>query len=403
MFHSFSEYLRPRGTRRPSRGALRLMLSFALALVLPLAASAYTVVLRGGRRVEIPSKFSVTRTTLTYEVAEGINVTLQMSSIDIAATERANNEPSGSLLARAAYAVADAGANAAQSSSGPPQRAQRTVTNRELEASRRAREASEAAYEKRRRELGLPSLEESRRRLEEEAERARASLARSANEEEQSEAYWRAQASELRGHLAALDAQIDYVRGLLSQYPDRPTIGSYTVLTSVVPLSGFGRAGFPFVGPGHAGFINQNGINIGINAGINAGMNAGMNLGPALVARAPLPLRNPNVYVAPNAGPQLRARVGFGGGATRGQVFLNSGPGGGGFRRPFIFPFGAFGGPLTVVTSNYPDYSYAEYDRDALLARLRELELERAGLQARWRVLEDEARRAGALPGWLRP
>ncbi|MCA1850460.1 MAG: hypothetical protein LC672_05295, partial [Acidobacteria bacterium] len=43
------------------------------------------------------------------------------------------------------------------------------------------------------------------------------------------------------------------------------------------------------------------------------------------------------------------------------------------------------------------------YDRSVLAARLYEAEAERAALQARWRLLEEEARRAGALPGWLRP
>src|SRR5215216_4975577 len=62
--------------------------------------AAYTVVLRGGRRVEIPATFTVTKWTLTYEAAPGINVTLQISTIDIAATERANNEPPGALLRR---------------------------------------------------------------------------------------------------------------------------------------------------------------------------------------------------------------------------------------------------------------------------------------------------------------
>ena len=32
-----------------------------------------------------------------------------------------------------------------------------------------------------------------------------------------------------------------------------------------------------------------------------------------------------------------------------------------------------------------------------------QLNAARAGLSARWRELEDEARRAGAPPGWLRP
>jgi hypothetical protein len=54
----------------------------------------------------------------------------------------------------------------------------------------------------------------------------------------------------------------------------------------------------------------------------------------------------------------------------------------------------------------YAPFAYGynnSYEQSALDARLHELEGERAGLQARWRLLEEEARRAGVPPGWLRP
>ncbi|HJX91038.1 MAG TPA: hypothetical protein VJ372_11110 [Pyrinomonadaceae bacterium] len=40
--------------------------------------------------------------------------------------------------------------------------------------------------------------------------------------------------------------------------------------------------------------------------------------------------------------------------------------------------------------------------KQELLSELDQLLAQRAGLQARWRDLEDEARRSGAYPGWLR-
>jgi hypothetical protein len=381
--------------------ALRLAASLVLALILPLAASAYTVVLRDGRRIEIPAKFVVTPATLTYEVAAGINITLQMSAIDIEATERANQEPGGSLLRRAeepseigpaipsASTPRPAATTSPRAGSTPPtpQRSLRTVTNRDLEAARRARLASEAAYERRRRELGLPSLAEARRRASEEAARARTELRQSMSEEAQAEGYWRAQASELRSQLAALNAQIDYVRGLLAGLPDRPAVGSYTVLASVgVLFPGRGATGFPPNVIGRPGLIGQPGI----------------NGNPAFIARAPH-IGHQSVFVAPNIGPQLTARVGFGGGSTRGQVLLNTTPLRRGFGHPTVFPRGLYASPATLLGSTYTDESVYEYDRATLVQRLRELELERAGLQARWRILEDEARRAGALPGWLRP
>jgi hypothetical protein len=58
--------------------------------------------------------------------------------------------------------------------------------------------------------------------------------------------------------------------------------------------------------------------------------------------------------------------------------------------------------PTGLYAASYPFYD-SSYDRTILLTRLHELESVRAGLEARWRLLEDEARRAGAPPGWLRP
>ena len=138
-----------------------------LALVLPAAASAYTVILHTGQQLEIPAQFVVTDTMLRYEASPGINVSIKLSNIDIAATERANQEPPGSLLKRAERERTHSGASATQASSageGGP----RKITNKDLEVYRRARIASEKAYERERKELGLPSKEEMRQRDQEE-------------------------------------------------------------------------------------------------------------------------------------------------------------------------------------------------------------------------------------------
>ena len=169
MQHTLTGYLRARGTAGFRSAAKQMVSALALALILPVSAWAYTVVLRGGRRVEMPPTFTATRTTLTYEYAPGIYVTLQVSTIDFAATDRANNEPEGSFLNRLAQQAgappqAAAGASAVKQSTSP----RRTVTDQDLEASRRARRQSEDAYERRRAELGLPSREQSLRLREEE-------------------------------------------------------------------------------------------------------------------------------------------------------------------------------------------------------------------------------------------
>ena len=162
------------------------------------AVNAYTVILRDGRRVEIPNEFTVTNSTLTYEVSNGFQVTIQLNTVDIAATERANNEARGSLLMKA---------NAAQASVEPAaqaRRAGRSVTNADLEKYRRARVDSEKEYESRRQELGLPSLEERRREIAAIDDRT---LEQVRSMRAQEEAYWRSRADASRAEMAAREAQ----------------------------------------------------------------------------------------------------------------------------------------------------------------------------------------------------
>ena len=378
MQQTLTGYLRASDTDGFRVSAKRMASALALALILPASAWAYTVVLRGGRRVEIPPTFNATRTTLTYEYAPGIYITLQVSTIDFAATDRANKEPEGSFLNRlgqqaGAPPPAAAGASPVKQSTS----ARRTVTDQDLEASRNARRQSEDAYERRRAELGLPSREQSLRLREEEARNAREQLRHSQEEEAQSESYWRSRASELRAEMAALDGEISYLRARLSEIPDSFSTGSYTVLTTVAPILPFSHGGFPHRFP-----------------------------------HRPLANTNLGIVNRHGTGAQITGHLGFGHRSTRGHVFVN--PHGRavtpfglqqaatafGLRRHLIAPI--FPTSLSFIGTSFP-YQYPSYERDALVARLDELAARRAGLQARWRVLEDEARRAGALPGWLRP
>ena len=121
-------------------------------------ADAYTIVFYSGNRVEIPDDFIVTSNAVVYEAAPNINVSFRLISIDIAATEHANNDSAGSFLRRA-----DAHRVQASQSTTATKNAARTITNRDLEPYERARLRSEETWEKRRKELGLPSLEETRR------------------------------------------------------------------------------------------------------------------------------------------------------------------------------------------------------------------------------------------------
>jgi hypothetical protein len=338
----------------------RIAASCALVLFFVCTASAYTIVMRGGKRIEIPAKFQVTGTTLTYEAGPAIQITLQLAAIDIPATEKANNETAGTLLRRIGVSRADSGTQPQT----PTSSARRTITNRDLESSVVRRRQSELAYEKRRQELGLPTVAESRRRAEIESAQIQSELGATRSVEKESEGYWRARASALRTEIAAIDAEINYVRVRLedSPFPLASGFTSISVLPFLTPGVSFGNAAFGSRFPRARG-------------------------------QRPLP-----VYSAPQFGPRLTARVGFGGGATRGPGWPNNGGFrhsrslGVGFPFPIVSSVGAFG-------SGY-DYSY---ERSALITHFNELSTARAGLSARWRELEDEARRAGAPPGWLRP
>ena len=357
----------------------RILSTSLLVLLLAASVSAYTIVMRDGRRLEIPSRFVVTTSTVTYEVQEGIQVTLLMSTIDIAATEKANNESAGALLRRVQLHAARVGSDPSKVTSPS---ARKTITNRDLEPATRRRVASEQAYEKRVRELGLPPLEESRKQAEVAEAMAQSELRERLAVEKQSEEYWRERAGALRTEIAALDAEIGYVRGRLDDFPNPGWGGSFTTATSIVPFISFGNVGRGSFGnfgggrhfPGHRG-------------------------------------NRPGVFTAPRGiGPQLSGRVGFGGGATRGRVFIN--PVG---RAPFGHrsQVGGFGGthrslgvgvgiaPSVTVFGSSAAYDYS-YERSELITRFNDLAAARAGLNARWRELEEEARRAGVAPGWLR-
>src|ERR1051325_1160133 len=69
-----------------------------LLLMFVVTSSAYTIVFRSGERLEIPDDFTLTRATLTYELAPGFNKTVLVTLIDVAATERVNREAPGSFF-----------------------------------------------------------------------------------------------------------------------------------------------------------------------------------------------------------------------------------------------------------------------------------------------------------------
>lgn len=309
---------------------------------LSVIAGAYTLVLHDGRRLEIPTNFTLTQSTMTYEAAPGLNVTMLLAVVDVAATERVNNETAGSFFKHAEQGQTSSAVSATR-------RAPVIVTNRELEPSRRSRIASEEAYEKRRIELGLPSIEESRKQQAQEDAATRELIRARSLAQASNESSWRERAGALRDEIVTVDAEIGYLRARLAEFNQFP-LTTNSLVTGVAPF-------FPLT--------NRTGV-----------------FSPA---------RNPGVFVTP----QLRGRAVFSSGAVRGEVRINParrvGRGG--------FPFPA-GNAFSLGIARPFNYVEDSYD---LTERLNSLLVTRAGLSAQWRELEDEARDARVPQVWLEP
>ncbi len=350
-----------RSFSRIGRTAQRLLFIVCVSLSCAVVASAYTIVMRDGRRVQIPDRFEVTKTTLTYEVSPGFQVTLQISSINIPATERANREQAGSLMNRAASPsqINLSPVKRLGDSSGDSQSSvRRSITNRDLQVYAKIRQDSERAYARRLKELGLPSLAESNRRREDESRKIQGELAETRQTEAGTESYWRTRASELRTDIAATDAEIAYVRARLDEVNAAWNTSSFSIVNSGYPI-GFGS---PFNG----GFRGRRHFS---NIGQGVFMTTGTPFGGTVVG-------------GPFGNLYPRGRI-------RNTPFLTA---------PYLTPFSngtGFGLP-------YQGYDIG-YERSSLITRLDELVGRRAGLSVRWRELEEQARRAGAMPGWLRP
>lgn len=327
--------------------SIRLSFAVVLLLLFAISASAYTLVLMSGRRVEIPAQFQLSATMLTYQVSPEIQVTLHLRSINIPATERANGEAPGSFYKHATNIPIESEPTTA------PVRAARTLTNKELEPYARVRRESAQLYEQRRKELGLPTLAASRQRQEAESRLLRQEVADSRQAEWEKESYWRGRASDLRSEISAVEAEISFVRARLDEMPVSPTT-SYAVVGNALPLA-FGSL------PGrYRQFSNVNSNVFGFPGGVITSNQRG-----------------------------YRRHYG------RGGIRFNTGFGSYGIA-PTLWPY------QNPFSNPYADYENS-YAREALVVRLDELVGRRAGLRARWRDLEEEARRAGAMPGWLRP
>ncbi|HEU4870577.1 MAG TPA: hypothetical protein VFT08_07000 [Pyrinomonadaceae bacterium] len=197
-------------------GRSKVLFAALFLFLMVTVVNAYTIVMRDGRRVEIPNEFTVTNSTLTYHVGRGMQVTVQLNTVDIGATERANGEAQGSFLMRASAPKAGVEPAPQTRRAG----AGRSITNGDLEKFRLTR----VENENQRKALGLPSLEERQRETALIEDRT---LEQVRSMRAQEEAYWRSRADALRAEMAANEAR---------QRPDQ------------IPWS-FSSSGFPAFGP----------------------------------------------------------------------------------------------------------------------------------------------------------
>lgn len=244
--------LRPGHRRSISSGPLfRAGLAALLILTMTAAADAYTLVLRSGRLVTVPDDFKVTPSAVTYEVSPGYRVTVWLSNVDFAATERANAEPAGSFAKRIVKEPEGARVTPASAPGGPGEGrrdGRKVVTNKELEPSRLRRRAQEEDYERTRRERGMPSKQELRQGVEE-RDRMLHELARQIREERT-----QAELESLRAELAKARRDLHEHDLRLSQQAAvyTPVYGApnyfpyfYTPPIQVLPVFKFGhRRGF---------------------------------------------------------------------------------------------------------------------------------------------------------------
>ena len=348
--------LSPQNWSRLRSALPRLAMAVVLLLTLAIAASAYTLVFRNGQRMEIPSEFTLTKTTLTYEISPGFNKTMLLTLIDVAATERANNEAPGRFF---------------EHTDEPPvvtqpaaPRASRTLTNRDLVAIRQRRIDSEQAYERRRKELDLPTVEETRSRQDQEAAIVYTELREKSIARQREETYWRERARELRTEIATVDTQINYLRGRLSDLSESSPLtrswvtGTYPLWPNNRQWSGNGQwRSFPNQRRG--GFRPARPI---IGLGLPSGFPTGQY---------------------PYGYPTGQYPYGY----PTGQY-------------PYGYPTGQY--PYGYPTGPFDNFENSS-EQVNLTGSLDDLLVRRAGLSAQWRALEDEARDARVPQVWLEP
>lgn len=377
--------------------AKTLLLS-AMIMVAATATQAYTIVLRSGERVQIPDRFRMTEMTLTYEIARSITRTILVNSIDLDATERANDEPPGGLRRRViddARREAQAAATARpdvvqQPRSGASATSRPTLTNEDLADLRRRGANRKQAYELQRQTLPAPTAEqiaEDGARL---SKLARELEAERATRDADAESFYAAQSRALRLEFAEVNTELRYWRARLAEAAGSSLTSLATPATTLVGIP-------PIAYPYNFGGVPVAGtIFVAPNVYAQSGVVGAGSVSTTTTAS------ETNFGVRVGVGGRGRARIALGGGYARrdvrsSQTVRGSTNGAVSIIPPFGYGAGIYG------FGGVGSYNIGLGEIVQLRDRIRELEVVRGRLIARERLLEDEARRAGIAPGVLRP
>jgi hypothetical protein len=220
----------------------------------------------------------------------------------------------------------------------------KSITNASLEKFKQERLKREADYRANYKKLGLPSPEELAQRDADEQKKIDEYTEKARVNRRQTEANFQLRANALRTELAATDAELNYLRGQISRLPNRQTYVSLA---------------YPIFN-----YVQPHGISVGGN---NSYYNQTTNV-----------RTTPNVKIYQNylSGNYANVNIGIGYKNWHGNINLNYGT-------PYYY--GGYAFPYRVEQQSY--------ERQELVLRLRLLEQQRAGLFARWNLLDEEARR----------
>ena len=232
----------------------------------------------------------------------------------------------------------------------------KTITNADLEKYRRERLKSDPDDEGERKRLGLPSRVEEQQARERRAAEIGELAARIREQQAEAENYWQTQAFELRSEIAAVEAEIRYVRARIGEIP---------------PPQTFYAIGYNpyFYSPGCCANYNFRGVSRGVQIG----------------GRIPPPGKRPQASIGANYSRNVFK--------NSGKIEINQNTI---IKNSLIGkPRPRFGNYLGTLVVPFTLPTYENLTREEMLARFRALEQERAGLYARFAVLEDEARKDG--------